>query len=83
VLISSEDKVSIQSKGDITLGTTGGKLNLEGSEIILKSTGNLSIEALANVDIKATGTMKVEGTGPTTVKSSAVTEIKGSMVKIN
>jgi phage protein D/phage baseplate assembly protein gpV len=91
VLICSEDKVSIKSEGDVTVGSSNGKLNLEGSEISLNSTGNISIEGSGNVKVKATGQMNVEGTGPTTVKSAAtlkaeggaMTEIKGGMVKIN
>jgi len=92
VVIGSDDKVSIEAKGDVIVESksgginvkgSSGKLNFEGNEIVLKSMGNVTIEGLGNVNVKATGQMKVEGTGPTTVSSSAITEIKGSLVRIN
>ena len=99
VVVKSEDKVSIEAQGDVTVESksggitvkgSAGSLNLEGKDITLKATKDLNIEGGKGVTVKTTGTMAVEGatttvkgTGKLTAESTGITEIKGTMVKIN
>jgi Rhs element Vgr protein len=66
----------------ITLDSEGISLESPGS-IVIKATGQASIEA-ANINIKASpDSLTLEGTLSTALRSDGATEVKGSVVQIN
>ena len=98
ITINHDDQtVEILSNGDIKITGSKGKITVTGSELEVKSSGNLTIEASANVDIKAganlslTGGVQANFEGQITaikgvqtkLEASAMAEIKGPLVKIN
>jgi uncharacterized protein involved in type VI secretion and phage assembly len=100
ITIQSDDKViEIDSNGAIKITGAQGKITVEGQDIEIKSSSNLTLDASANLDISAGAnlTMKggantsveagiqmaIKGTATTTLEASGMTEIKGAMVKIN
>lgn len=64
---SANNKISLESGGDIELSASKGKIAIKAKEIEIKSSTSSKIEASTEMDLKASATMK----------------IKGSMVNIN
>jgi len=64
---SANNKISLESGGDIELSASKGKIAINAKEIEIKSSTSAKIEASSEMDLKASATMK----------------IKGSMVNIN
>lgn len=69
------------NNNSIAMNSDGITIN-SGKDIIMKATGDISIEGI-NIEQKSTAAMKLEGGAGFEASSSAIVEIKGSLVKIN
>lgn len=84
ITISDEDgKIELidENNNKMTMDS-GGVLMESVSDIVIKSTGDVSIEG-TNVNVKANAQLKAEGSAGAEVSSGGMTEVKGSIVKIN
>ena len=99
ITIKSDDKViEILSGGDINISGAQGTITIEGQEIAVKATANMTIEAgqkleiTAGTDLALKGNMNASIEGgiqlnakgtQAVLEGSAMTEVKAPMVKIN
>ncbi len=58
---SKANTITIQAISDVTVGSPGGKLTLEGNGVEIRSYGDVSIDALQEVDLKAGGRVNARG----------------------
>lgn len=75
-------KITINSKGDLDITSTGNmKIQAQGN-LDLKATGNVKIEG-AQVSANAQGQFELKGNGVGTVQASGPLTVKGAVVNIN
>ena len=92
VLDDANRKVTISSSGGlkVEMDDNGGKIRIESSsEVEVKSSGNMKLEASGNLDLKA-AQLNLEGTARASLKAptvsvdgSALAEVKGGLLKLN
>jgi uncharacterized protein involved in type VI secretion and phage assembly len=58
---TASNTVTISTDADIRLQAPNGKLLLEGSEVGIKSSGSVKMEAGSSMDVEAGGTMNISG----------------------
>jgi len=82
--INTDDQVTIEAGGDITVKSTGGDLSFEGNKMEIKTSGDFKVEAQGSCNIKSTSNCTVEGTSGLTVKNAAAQiAMSGPTVNIN
>jgi len=58
---TASNTVTISTDADIRVQAPNGKLLLEGSEVGIKSSGSVKMEAGSTMDVEAGGTMNISG----------------------
>lgn len=84
ITISDDDgkiEMTDENNNKMTMDSSG-VLMESANDIVIKSTGDVSIEG-TNVNVKASAQLKAEGSAGAEVSSGGMTEVKGSLVKIN
>jgi len=61
ITITSEAKIELKAKSDITITSESGKVAISGNTVEVTGKTGIKIESSANADVKATGQMNVKG----------------------
>lgn len=83
VIDDDAGEITLQDENSNTIKMSSDGISIEsGKDLILKATGDVSIEGM-NIEIAGQAEVKASGNAGTEVSSSATTTIKGSIVQIN
>lgn len=82
--INTDDQVTIEASGNISVKSTGGNLSFEGNKMEIKTSGDFKVDATGSCDIKSNGNCTVEGTAGLTIKNAAAQiAMSGPTVNVN
>jgi type VI secretion system secreted protein VgrG len=82
MLLDSQAKSDLHSKGDFSIATDGNAAVTGKSDIKISSpAGSVTISSSGEITVKGTS-ITVDGTGSLTLKSSGVVQVSGSMIKL-
>lgn len=84
VIHSSDNKISVEAKGDIAVKSATGKITLDaqGDISITSSTGKVKIEGIG-IELSSKADVKVQAQTTMDASANAQVNIKGAMVNIN
>lgn len=85
ITANASDGAKLELNGNsksVTLDSTSGNIEVKGTNITIKGTGNINVEATGNLTLKGS-MVSIQAQGNLSAQASGIASLKGSLVNIN